>query len=53
MRRARVMFVQMDRQLLAQLIIHPDRALEKLLLYVAREVGPKPERGCSDHSFEL
>ncbi len=52
MRRARVMFVQIDRQLLAQAFIRSDRMLEKFFLNAAREARPKVEGSVSDDGLK-
>ena len=52
MRRARVMLVQIDRQLQAQVFIRSDRMLEKFLLDVARQTRPQVEGSVSDDGLK-
>lgn len=52
MRRARVMFVQIDRQLQAQVFIRSDRMLEKFFLNVARQARPQVEGGVPDDGLK-
>jgi hypothetical protein len=47
-RRARMMLVQIDRQLQAQLLVGANGKLEKFLLNAAREMRPKAESSMSD-----
>ncbi len=48
MRRARMMVVQVDRQLLAQVFIRSDRMFEKFFLNAARQPRPQVECGVPD-----
>ena len=52
MRRARMMVVQIDRQLLAQVVIRSDRMLEKFFLNAARQPRPQVEGGVSDDDLK-
>jgi hypothetical protein len=52
MRRARVMFVQIDRQLLAQLLVCSDGTLEKFFLNAARKMRPKIEGSVSNDDLK-
>jgi hypothetical protein len=52
MRRARVMLVQIDRQLQAQAFIRSDRMLEKLFLNAARQPRPQVEGSVSDDGLK-
>ena len=48
MRRARVMLVQIDRQLQAQMFIRSDSMLEQFFLNTARQARPQVEGSVSD-----
>lgn len=52
MGRARVMLVQIDRQLQTEMFIRSDGLLEKFLLDATREVRPEVQRSVSDDGLE-
>jgi hypothetical protein len=52
MRRARVVVMQVDRQLQPQLLVRADCMFEKFLLNPARQAGPKIEGRVSDDGLK-